>query len=38
MNKCPNCNRELKIIEGTVKFAVQLEDSKKEEECCDMKE
>jgi len=36
--KCPECNCELKVIEGSVKFTVQLADTKEKEPCCEMPE
>lgn len=36
MTKCPHCNNDLKVIEGSVKFAVQLGEDKKEETACEM--
>ncbi|GEM_PF-2577844 len=36
MTRCPNCNHKLKIVEETVKFAVQLGKESKEEDCCEM--
>ena len=38
MTKCPCCGNELKIIEGTVKFAAHLGENNKEENCCEMPE
>ena len=38
MSRCPCCNNELEIVEGSIKFAVQLAEGKKEEDCCEMPE